>query len=770
MQLLNLCFLQQKKAGPPPPPPPPPPPLPPTCILRRSIQDESPSPPPPPTVSGSSIKISCPPPPPPPPHLPTIQSVFMNASILQPPPTPSPSKHQAIQTKAPVPPSPPPPPPPPPSTRSSLGAFYSPPPPAPPSPVPITQRNSLSASPPPPPPPPPSHGGSSNGIPLPSQTHSKATSGGLGSAIPAPPPPPLKPNVVGSAHGLPPLKASMKGFLGVQSPPSPPPPPPLMLGGAPSPPPLPGVRVGASPAPSPPPPPPPPPPSGCNIAPPISLGRGAPMPPPPPPLGRGAPMPSPPPPRGCSSSPPPPPPGGRGAPPTPPRAPGVPPPPPINTPYPPSGSRGQPPTSLVGGRGRGLARATGSSASSLAPRRSSLKPLHWVKVTRAVQGSLWADIQKSDDALSVSEFDELELESLFSAVIPKSDSSKSEGRRKSLGSKSDKVHLIELRRANNTEIMLTKVKIPLPDLMSAALALDNSILDVDQVENLIKFCPTKEEMELLKGYTGDKEKLGKCEQVSDLQKSLNAIDSACEQIRNSVKLKEIMKKILYLGNMLNQGTARGSAIGFRLDSLLKLTDTRATNSKMTLMHYLCKVLSSRSPHLLDFHDGLTSLEAASKIQLKTLAEEMQAIIKGLEKVELELAASESDGPVSEVFRKTLKEFTAVAGADVRSLSSLYSAVGRNADALALYFGEDPARCPFEQVISTLMNFVVMFRRAHQENCKQADLEKKKALKDSETEKSKAPNPRNKMGLSLSDQLQLSLNKSKASSQQGKDVR
>jgi hypothetical protein len=35
-------------------------------------------------------------------------------------------------------------------------------------------------------------------------------------------------------------------------------------------------------------------------------------------------------------------------------------------------------------------------------------------------------------------------------------------------------------------------------LQSAALALDQSTLDVDQVENLIKFCPTKEEMELLK--------------------------------------------------------------------------------------------------------------------------------------------------------------------------------------------------------------------------------------------------------------------------------
>jgi len=30
------------------------------------------------------------------------------------------------------------------------------------------------------------------------------------------------------------------------------------------------------------------------------------------------------------------------------------------------------------------------------------------------------------------------------------------------------------------------------------LALEDSALDIDQVENLIKFCPTKEEIEVLK--------------------------------------------------------------------------------------------------------------------------------------------------------------------------------------------------------------------------------------------------------------------------------
>ncbi|KAM0006691.1 putative formin, FH2 domain-containing protein [Helianthus debilis subsp. tardiflorus] len=57
---------------------------------------------------------------------------------------------------------------------------------------------------------------------------------------------------------------------------------------------------------------------------------------------------------------------------------------------------------------------------------------------------------------------------------------------------------IDHRRAYNCEIMLSKVKIPLHELMDYVLALDETTLDADQVEKLIKFCPTKEVMETLK--------------------------------------------------------------------------------------------------------------------------------------------------------------------------------------------------------------------------------------------------------------------------------
>ncbi|XP_010552827.1 PREDICTED: formin-like protein 18 isoform X2 [Tarenaya hassleriana] len=390
-------------------------------------------------------------------------------------------------------------------------------------------------------------------------------------------------------------------------------------------------------------------------------------------------------------------------------------------------------------------------------KKTNLKPYHWLKLTRVVQGSLWAEAQKLDEDAKAPEFDISELEKLFSAAAPNLDSGSKGGKsgRRASGRKSGKVQLIELRRAYNCEIMLSKVKIPLPDLMSSILALDESVLDVDQADNLIKFCPTKDEIDLLKGYTGDKENLGRCEQfflellkvprvesklrvlsfkiqfrsqVSDLRTNLNIINSAADEVRSSVKLKRIMQTILSLGNALNHGTVRGSALGFRLDSLLKLTDTRARNNKITLMHYLCKVLADKLPELLDFPKDL--------IQLKYLAEEMQAISKGLEKLVQEFNASENDGPISEHFRKNLKEFLGFAEGEVRSLASLYSAVGRSADALALYFGEDPARVPFEQVVSTLLNFVKIFVRSHEENRKQLEFEKKKAQKEAEDEKLK----------------------------------
>ncbi|KAI4303455.1 hypothetical protein MLD38_039083 [Melastoma candidum] len=752
---------------------------------EHTSQPQPPAPPPPPPFPISSSKIvppgpypssllsnlvllspSIPPPPPPPPPPLLSRSMQLSPSVQQQSVPPSLLSHPMQSSPSVLPPPPPPPPPIPSQQRMVKGTLVVPPPPPSSNPSMI-----LAAHPPPPPPPlPPACHGVPNPPPPPPFPAKEAPK------PPVPPPPPIYKT---SGTPPPPIK-----------PPVAPPPPPKPPGAPPSPPKPPGAPPPPPPRPpgAPPPPPPrppgapPPPPPRPPGAPPPPPPKPPGAPPPPPPKPPGAPPPPPPKPPGA---PPPPPPKPPGAPPPPPKPPGIPPPPPKppGTPPPPApklpgppppppavGARGStvpPPPLPSASKGRSLSCSLGRSrpvGSAIPPKKASLKPLHWVKVTRATQGSLWADSQQQESQSRAPEIDISELESLFSAATSDGIGKKKGGLRRSNVSKPEKVQLVDLRRAYNCEIMLSKVKIPLPDMINAVLALDSSALDIDQVENLIKFCPTKEEIEKLKNYNGDKELLGKCEQffselmkvpriesklrvfafaitfssqVNDLRTNLNTINNASREVKESVKLRQIMQTILTLGNALNQGTARGSAVGFKLDSLLKLSDMRAQNNKMTLMHYLCKLLAEKMPELLDFPKDLVHLEPASKIQLKSLAEEMQAVSKGLEKVEQELAASDTDGTISASFQEELKRFLDTAEAEVRLLISLYSEVGRNADSLCQYFGEDPARCPFEQVTQILVVFVKMFNKSREENEKFADVEKKKQEKEAAKERPEA---------------------------------
>nr|GME05899.1 formin-like protein 18 isoform X1 [Ipomoea batatas] len=268
----------------------------------------------------------------------------------------------------------------------------------------------------------------------------------------------------------------------------------------------------------------PPPPGAIGSIPPPPGAIGS-IPPPPGAVGSIPPPPGAkgniPPPPGAKGGPPPPP-GGKGGPPPPPGGKGGPPPPPGAN----SAAQGGNPPPPPGAKGKLPSRTSASKTTQT--KRTPLKPYHWLKLTRVMQGSLWAETQKPEEAAQAPEFDMSELETLFSATVP--DSGRRNGGGKSgnaAGAKADKVHLIDLRRAYNCEIMLTKVKIPLPDLM---------------------------------------------------------------------------------------------------------------------------------------------------IQLKCLAEEMQAISKGLEKVVQELAASENDGPVSDFFCKSLKMFLKYAEKDVKAVSALYAEV------------------------------------------------------------------------------------------------
>ena len=69
--------------------------------------------------------------------------------------------------------------------------------------------------------------------------------------------------------------------------------------------------------------------------------------------------------------------------------------------------------------------------------------------------------------------------------------------------------------------------------------------------------------------------------------------------------------ILALGSVLNEGTYLSSN-GFKIDSLLKLAETKARNNRTTLLHYLTQLIQNKIPELLNFRQDFPHVEAASK--------------------------------------------------------------------------------------------------------------------------------------------------------------
>lgn len=61
---------------------------------------------------------------------------------------------------------------------------------------------------------------------------------------------------------------------------------------------------------------------------------------------------------------------------------------------------------------------------------------------------------------------------------------------------------------------------------------------------------------------------------------------ACKELRNSRLFLKLLEAVLKTGNRMNDGTFRGGAQAFKLDTLLKLSDVKGVDGKTTLLNFV----------------------------------------------------------------------------------------------------------------------------------------------------------------------------------------
>ncbi len=73
--------------------------------------------------------------------------------------------------------------------------------------------------------------------------------------------------------------------------------------------------------------------------------------------------------------------------------------------------------------------------------------------------------------------------------------------------------------------------------------------------------------------------------LAALESAAGTLHTALGQLRGSITLAAIQQVVLVMGNFLNQGSKSGDCVGFKVESLLRLKDTKSPCKRSkTLLH------------------------------------------------------------------------------------------------------------------------------------------------------------------------------------------
>ncbi len=295
----------------------------------------------------------------------------------------------------------------------------------------------------------------------------------------------------------------------------------------------------------------------------------------------------------------------------------------------------------------------GEAASSKAlPSQIRKKKLFLTSVSRnSISGdSLWA--RSSDDlqdiALDDVEFDLLFTESLDSAKLKTKAQLLEQQDQRSKMKKIGGVTLINLRRAQNAAISLARIKLSYEEIKQKVAAFDDGAFTVEQLKALLEFLPTEEESMSLKRYDGDTSMLGLAEKYmltmldlvgakvrlnaliinkqflsrwQDCKHKFVLLESACDHIKMSKKLRKVLKTILQVVNKLNDEHQHGITV----DSLVKLATIKAFDKKTSVLQYIIMLFYRHDADALLFPEELKHLSDAARLGLDSLNAEKAAM-------------------------------------------------------------------------------------------------------------------------------------------------
>ncbi|KAK9722183.1 hypothetical protein K7432_002855 [Basidiobolus ranarum] len=377
-----------------------------------------------------------------------------------------------------------------------------------------------------------------------------------------------------------------------------------------------------------------------------------------------------------------------------------------------------------------------------------MRQIFWKKLSPyQTKNTIWHKVTFEEVLL-----DTVELEELFSKPLSNNKSTTSNlVKSPKLNKKPLATTLLDITRANNIAIMLSRIKATYTDIYNAILGMDEVLLSIENLKAIKQHIPQKEELEMVRAYDGDPKNLGNAEKyflevmrlprmserltcmifkrrfeldVEELKPELKILFEAIAELKKSDRLLILLHTVLNIGNFMNGSSFRGNASGYMLDALLMLKDVRAKDGNKkgipSLLHYLCYLLQEKNPQLLTFMEQLPHVEAAARVSVPSVVSTIEVLETGLQQVqkEVEVLTKSKISDSNDKFVPVMTEFIRSAEATVKTISEMRLKLEKDLNHMLTYFGEDPSTTKPEDFFSTIVSFSSALQKAHKENDEQ----------------------------------------------------
>uniref|UniRef100_A0A8C4QZV9 Formin like 2 n=1 Tax=Eptatretus burgeri TaxID=7764 RepID=A0A8C4QZV9_EPTBU len=379
---------------------------------------------------------------------------------------------------------------------------------------------------------------------------------------------------------------------------------------------------------------------------------------------------------------------------------------------------------------------------------------NWIALKpNQINGTVFNEL---DDEKILEELNMDEFEELFKTRAQGTNMDLCLSKIKTVHKMQNKVTLLETNRAKNLAITLRKGGLSTEEICRAVQMFDLQNLRLDFVECLMRFLPTEVEVKLLRQYERERKPLedlseedrfmlqfSKIERLTQrmtimifvgnfnenmqlLTPQLNAIIAASMSVKSSHKLKKMLEVILAFGNYMNS-SKRGAVYGFKLQCLDLLFETKSTDRKLTLLHYIVNVVQSRYADITTFYNELRYVEKAAAVSLENVLQDIREQQRGMDLTKREYSMHEGNA--------FLRDFLTTSEARLERLLADTKTAQEAFNIVLQYFGENPKTTPPSVFFPLLVRFVKAYKQAEIDN--EMRRKQEEALKEKQEEETAA---------------------------------